>query len=113
MRTLIWHVPSQLRPETDRFFGPVYRLDKQYVPVRVWLHSTSAPANQPVKVDLFDDGESFIDEVALPVPQTDVVGRILSTKAFLEKDSLIQFKIIQADDAMGELTVGLELEEDD
>ena len=110
-RTLIWFVPVEDVRGPRSAYGREYRLDKDYTPVRIWARAKNGPSEQPVLVDVLDDGVSVVDEMALPVPQTDAVGRILSTVSFLEKDSIISFAITQGDASVGDLTIGFEMEE--
>lgn len=108
MRTLTWHLPSVGPGASQR---EVYRLDRDYNPVRVWVHAETAPVVQELILDINVDGVSILTYQLRMQDQEDADSVDFATTQF-SKDSLVSLDIDQAGGNTANVTVGLELEEE-
>lgn len=111
-RTLIWQIdsPRESEPAVDA----VYKLLHNYVPISVWTHAKRAPTEQNVILDILDDGVSILSgrQATVNVMQVEGDGLIGSAVTVLLKGSLITCSVVQGDHSVGDVTLGLELEEE-
>lgn len=107
MRTLIWHLPSVGPGAGQR---ETYRLDREYVPVRAWVHSDVAPIVDELVLDINADGISIFTYRLRMRDDTDADSTDFAATQ-LNRDSLVSLDVDQAGGNTRGLTVGLELEE--
>ena len=107
MRTLTWHLPS-VGPGAGQ--QETYRLDRDYVPSRAWVHSDVAPIISELIVDINVGGVSIFSYNLRLRDDKDADSADFATTQ-LDKDSLVSLDVDQAGGNTSGLTVGLELEE--
>ena len=107
MRTLTWYLTSVGPGASQR---ETYRLDREYIPARAWVHSDVAPINNELMVDINVDGVSIFSYQLRLQDEKDADSADFATTQ-LSKDSLVSLDIDQAGGNTRGITVGLELEE--
>ncbi len=109
MRILTWFVPAGEAGGAQTVFGPVYRLETDYRPVRAWVVAKS-PARSEILIDLLVDGASFIDTFAIAAPQSEGDGSFKLGDNTWAEGSEISMGITQGG-SVGDLTIELEMKE--
>jgi len=109
-RILTWNISNASRVENT--VGEVYRLDKDYVPKKLWLDTKTVSVLKSAVIDIKDDGISIFDDTK-PILQKTASNEewelFSNTLTLMEKDSLITLDIVQSGT---DLMVSLELDED-
>lgn len=107
MRTLTWFVETP-SPGTGQREG--YRLDRDYTPVRAWLHFGQESSGEVI-VDINVDGVSLFTYPIRGANDTNVESSDFAAVS-LSKDSIVTVDIDQASGSQGRnLTIGLDMDD--
>lgn len=111
MRVLTWHIAGSFEPGTG--LRETYRLDRDYIPVRAWVHLKTAPTgSSPLVVDINVNGTSIFAVRPSLQTDTDWEEAAFASVGF-GKDDLVTMDVDQvgSKESGRDMTVGLELEE--
>ncbi len=108
-RTLVWYI---LREKLSNAPDFSYRLDADYEPNFAWAIAKVAPGAQPVKIDILSDSTTIFQDadsvIQIAAGQT-VVKADGVRQNKIREGQIVNLNILQADGAVGDITVGLEL----